>query len=144
MRSIRAEENAMTVFADNVLEESFVTDPLSDLQKILKEVEELNQKYNTKDEQKLYKFIDIKNCVKTIDISFNDSGELNLDNLRTEINNSGNEYIKIRVPSDVDLRDIDLNVDGSDDNKIDNNNNNNDEQKKKTRDREKTIAEYFV
>ena len=71
---------------------------------------------------------------------------MNLDNLRTEINNAENEYIKIRVPSDVDLRDIDLRVEDSDcENKNNvNNNNNNSEQKKRTRNREKTIAEYFV
>ena len=166
MRNIQTTQNATaTLFANNVLEESFEADPLSDLQRILEQVQELNQKYNTKDEQKLYnnKFTtnscsdsdsDIehfnshhhRHSLKTIDVSLNDSGELNLDNLRTEINNAENEYIKIRVPSDVDLRDIDLRVEDSDcENKNNvNNNNNNSEQKKRTRNREKTIAEYFV
>ena len=163
MRNIQTTQNATaTLFANNVLEESFEADPLSDLQRILEQVQELNQKYNTKDEQKLHnnKFTtnscssssdsdsDIehyssnhRHSLKTIDVSLNDSGELNLDNLRTEINNAENEYNKIRVPSDVDLRDIDLRVEDSD---CENKNNNNNEQKKRTRNREKTIAEYFV
>lgn len=162
MRNSQAVQNATTLFANNVVEESFEADPLSDLQKILEQVEEWNQKYNTKDEQKLYsKFTscsssdsdsDIENynshhrrhSLKTIDVALNDSGELNLDNLRTEINNAENEYIKIRVPSDVDLRDIDLRVEDSDNENNSTSNKNNTEQRKKIRDREKTIAEYFV
>ena len=156
MRNNQSAQDTTTLFADNVLVQSFEADPLSDLQKILEQVQEWNQKYNTKDEQKLYDDIsgsdsdsdnEHYNCnnhhrhsLKTIDVALNDSGELNLDNLRSEINNAENEYIKIRVPSDVDLRDIDLRVeDGDNENK-----NNGTEQKKKTRNREKTIAEYFV
>jgi len=116
------------------------SNPLHDLQKILNEVEEWNANYNTRDERKLYKFTDIETFrVKTIDLSFNDSGELDMDNLQNELNGAKYEYIKIRVPSDADLREINLNIDNN------NNNNNNNSMSKNTCGQEKkTIAEYFV
>eukprot|EP00111_Clytia_hemisphaerica_P000451 TCONS_00001278-protein len=139
MRNKYEHENTEPIFANNVLVEKREENPLNDLQKILNEVEEWNLKYNTRDERKLYKFTDIEQCsrVKTIDISLNESGELDIDNLQNEINKCKGGYIKIRVPSDVDLREINLNT-------TDSNNNNQDATMTKTKDSEKTIAEYFV
>ena len=48
------------IFAGKISVENKIENPLHDLQKILNEVSEWNLKYNTHDEQKLYKFTDIE------------------------------------------------------------------------------------
>lgn len=108
---------------------------LDDLNKLLEEIQDWDMKNNEASHQKTehYKFTDIsRNRAKTIELSYNKNGQLDLQNLQSEIDSCKDEYIKVRVPSDVDISYL----------LIDTDRNNNSECRR--RERAKTIAEYFV
>ena len=102
-----------------------LTGNIDDLEKLLEEIEDWDKNIDLSEHNNFT----VKERAKSIDLAFDMHGELDLENLQTEINTCKEEYIKVRVPNDVDIIVV---------NKIDENNNNNIEI------RVKTIAEYFV
>lgn len=105
----------------------------NDLQSLLEEVEKWNVDNNPEDLinlQRHFKFTDIdKKRAKTIDVSLTDYGALDLNNLQNEIESCKDEYIKVRIPSDVDISDVTLRDSFG--------------KRNSEKERPKTMAEYF-
>ena len=110
------------------------TGNINDLGKLLEEVQEWELKNSEEiKNQRQYKFTDIKReRAKTIELALNRDGQLDLEILQSEINSCKEEFIKVRVPSDVDISSIVINTDP--------NNNTN----CKRKERSKTMTEYVV
>ena len=99
-----------------------------DLDKLLEEVQVWDVKNieDTKNERR-FSFSDIsKDRAKTIDLIYNGNGQIDFEILQTEINMCKEEFIKVRVPSNVDIIMISTDTNTDSERIV------------------KTIAEYFV
>lgn len=94
-------------------------------------------------DNKYYKFTDMKReRAKSIDLCYDKNGLIDVAQLKHKIQRCNSEFIKVRIPSDADISNIDPFI--YDEQQCPDQNNNNTTTKTKRKERPKTIAEYFV
>ena len=109
------------------IEEKEAGSEFENLDNLLSEILEWEQKYPNEISSK--KSEQAKERAESVDLVFKEDGELDLEYLENKIKNCKDEYIKGRIPSDVDLYLCTLA---------------NDTSECRRREKAKKIAEYFV
>ena len=104
-----------------------------ELEKLLDEISEWENLNHASKRSTQIKFVEMetRNRTKTIDLVYNEHGQLDVESLQVKIESCNDEFIKIRIPNDVDTANFITCIQ-------------NDTSECRRRERAKTITEYFV